>query len=75
MMRPTTVEPVKLIFWTRESAMRASVMAAAEEVKCAMVFRTPAGRPPRRKQSAMAHAQRGENSEALRMAVLPAAKA
>ena len=75
MMRPTTVEPVKLIFWTRESAISACVTAAAEEVECAMVFRTPAGRPPRRKQSAMAQVQRGENSEALIMAVLPAARA
>jgi hypothetical protein len=51
------------------------VTAAAVGVECAIVLRTPAGRPPARKQSAMAQEQRGENSGDLRIAVLPAARA
>jgi hypothetical protein len=54
MMLPTAVLPVKLIFLTDGWAMMAFVTAAASSGRWYSRFRTPAGRPPSRKQSAMA---------------------
>jgi hypothetical protein len=73
MMRPTVVLPVKLIFLMSGSRIRLAVMSGASAGACAMTLRTPAGRPASWKHEAMAQKARGESSEALRMAVFPAA--
>lgn len=73
MMRPTCVEPVKLIFLMCSLAMSLLVMAAALAGSWTIMLSTPAGRPASAKTEQMPQCVLGLSSLALKTAVLPAA--
>ena len=73
-MRPTAVEPVKLIFLIAGSSIRAVVTCAASSGRWKRTLSAPAGRPASLKALPIAHHVRGQNSLPFRMQVLPAAR-
>ena len=73
MILPTCVEPVKLIRWTRGSAISASTVAAAPSRDVVSTLIAPAGSPASSSTSPMMRCVCGHSSDALRTTVLPQA--
>ena len=74
-MRPTSVEPVKLMWRTTSLAHSTLPMAMELALSAHSMFRTPAGMPARIASSAAASAVSGVSSAGLMMTGQPAAKA
>jgi hypothetical protein len=70
---PTLALPVKLIFFTAGCSIIIFATSGASAGRQDKILRTPAGSPASWKALPMAQKQRGVNSEALRIVVLPVA--
>lgn len=73
-LRPTAVEPVKLILRTCGAAISACVTSAADSREWPSRPSTPLGSPARRKTSTHSWCVRGESSDNLKITALPAAR-
>ena len=71
MIRPTRVEPVKLIRRTAGWAISASTTAGASAGSLTIRFTTPSGTPASLTAATIAACVRGHSSDALRITVLP----
>ena len=74
-MRPTSVEPVKLMWRTTSLAHSTLPMAMELALSALSMFSTPAGMPARIASSAAASAVSGVSSAGLMMTGQPAARA
>ena len=75
MIRPTRVEPVKLMWAVRGSSISAPTISPASAGALQSRLTTPAGAPASASAATIAACTRGDCSEALRMTVLPSASA
>ena len=71
MIRPTRVEPVKLMRRTAGWAISSSTTSAASDGSLTIRLTTPAGKPASTSTRAIAAWTRGHSSDALRTTVLP----
>ena len=73
MIRPTAVEPVKLIRRTAGWSISAPTTSAASSGALVTRLTTPSGKPASAKASTISACVRGQRSDALRITVLPQA--
>ena len=71
MIRPTRVEPIKLMRLTAGCSIRVSMIAGASSVALVITFMTPAGCPASRSASAISKCVFGLSSDARNTTVLP----